>query len=826
MRGSTFVKAAGLLPSLVAPLVSAQSDTDVYTDPKTGIQFWRNTVPSSSTQGGFQFGYALPGAPTGSNDEYIGILVGSRRSGGGWAGISHRGGMPDALLLVAWAEGETVKTQFMHAGGYAQPDLYTGNATVIPISQKVNETHFELIYRCQWCWAWNQNGAENSQLPGEFQVIGWAQHLTNPATPIGFHNNGQSQFGVPVESARKPQYTEWVSKYAPGTSPTPTSTPTSTPTPTGPACVGTPAPTGSYDYIVVGAGAGGIPLADKLSEAGKSVLLIEKGPPSSGRWGGTMKPAWLEGTNLTRFDVPGLCNQIWVDSAGIACTDIDQMAGCVLGGGTAVNAALWWKPNPVDFDYNFPAGWKAADVQKAVDNVFKRIPGTDHPSMDGKLYKQEGFGVLSTALAADGWKQVVANDQPAAKHKTFAHTAYMYSNGERNGPMGTYLVSAAARANFKLWMNTAVRRVLRNGSKITGVELAGGNGGYCGNVTLNEGGKVVLSAGTFGTTKILFRSGIGPASQLNVVKNSAQDGSTFIDQSQWINLPVGENLNDHVNTDLVVRHPNVSFYDFYQAWTDPIKEDQDAYLGSRTGILAQSAPNIGPMFWEVVKGKDGIERSMQWTARVEPSPPATDNTSMTMSQYLGRGSTSRGTLSINGALGMYVSKAPYLQTEADLEAVIASIENLQKAIAKVPEIVWEVPAPNVTARDYVKSLPLTAAARRSNHWIGTAKMGTDSGLTGGTAVVDTNTKVYGTDNLFVVDASIFPGHITTNPSSYIVVAAEQAAMKILALGNGAAAPTAKAYGQCGGKTYKGPTTCVSGYKCRVWNGYYSQCVPK
>jgi cellobiose dehydrogenase (acceptor) len=54
-------------------------------------------------------------------------------------------------------------------------------------------------------------------------------------------------------------------------------------------------------------------------------------------------------------------------------------------------------------------------------------------------------------------------------------------------------------------------------------------------------------------------------------------------------------------------------------------------------------------------------------------------------------------------------------------------------------------------------LPLTAAARRANHWIGTAKIGTDSGLKGGSAVVDTNTQVYGTDNIHVVDASIFPG---------------------------------------------------------------------
>ena len=77
------------------------------------------------------------------------------------------------------------------------------------------------------------------------------------------------------------------------------------------------------------------------------------GPVSTGRWGGTRKPDWLSGTDLTRFDVPGLCNEIWADSSGIACQDTDQMAGCILGGGTAINAALWWRPKDAAWDYNF-----------------------------------------------------------------------------------------------------------------------------------------------------------------------------------------------------------------------------------------------------------------------------------------------------------------------------------------------------------------------------------------------------------------------------------------------------------------------------------------
>lgn len=253
--------------------------------------------------------------------------------------------MTNSLLLMAWPHGGDILTSFRYSPGYDMPELYTGNAVLTQISSTINATHYSLIFRCQNCLKWTQ-GAQSgaASTSSGMLILGWSQAFPpprNPECPNGIdldqHDNGQGIFGAQLAKAPNPSYTAWAAKA--------TKTVTGTCGTTAPTTTSSvPVPTGkAYDYVVIGGGAGGITVADKLSESGKSVLLIEKGPPSSGRWGGTMKPDWLQGTNLTRFDVPGLCNQIWVDSGGIACGDTDQMEGCVLGGGTAVNAGLWWK---------------------------------------------------------------------------------------------------------------------------------------------------------------------------------------------------------------------------------------------------------------------------------------------------------------------------------------------------------------------------------------------------------------------------------------------------------------------------------------------------
>ncbi len=57
---------------------------------------------------------------------------------------------------------------------------------------------------------------------------------------------------------------------------------------------------------------------------------------------------------------------------------------------------------------------------------------------------QQGFDMIASGLNASGYKYVVPNDHPELKNYTYGHSTFMYSGGERGGPLSTYLVTAAS----------------------------------------------------------------------------------------------------------------------------------------------------------------------------------------------------------------------------------------------------------------------------------------------------------------------------------------------------------------------------------------------
>lgn len=176
-----------------------------------------------------------------------------------------------------------------------------GTAKVSTLYSSVNSTHWTLVYRCQNCYLFDdpsQTPFNMSSKVGRYEQ-GWAQSttnptgdITNPNAAIVQHNNGMGEFVVLVASATQASYSVWATQTVSGVV---TATGTATATATYSAV---PVPTGTtYDYVVIGGGAGGIPMADKLSQSGKSVLLIEKGVASSARWGGSK---WSENPGIER----------------------------------------------------------------------------------------------------------------------------------------------------------------------------------------------------------------------------------------------------------------------------------------------------------------------------------------------------------------------------------------------------------------------------------------------------------------------------------------------------------------------------------------------
>lgn len=105
--------------------------------------------------------------------------------------------------------------------------------------------------------------------------------------------------------------------------------------------------------------------------------------------------------------------------------------------------------------------------------------------------------------------------------------------------------TAKARSNFKLLTYTKVSSVVRNGSTITGVRTNDTSLGPDGVISLNPNGRVVLSAGAFGTTQILIQSGIGTEDMISLVQANATMGAFLPPSSDWIDVPVGFNVADN-----------------------------------------------------------------------------------------------------------------------------------------------------------------------------------------------------------------------------------------------------------------------------------------
>lgn len=444
--------------------------------------------------------------------------------------------------------------------------------------------------------------------------------------------------------------------------------------------------------------------------------------------------------------------------------------GCNVGGSSSINAGLFFAPPASDWDTFHPAGWHSSDVAASVARLQARQPAVDLPSRDGLRYAQSGYEAARAWLVGGaGYDEVDIGAEPDRKTAVFGHPEFDYADGQRGGPVTTYLQSALARDNFALRSNVTVARAVRDGARATGVVAS--VDGIDVTINLSATGRVVFSGGAIFSPSLLMHSGIGPA---DVLETLSQAGAldSGLSPSSWINnSQVGSGLFDNPNTFISMSSPSVESYVY--SYDSPVESDRELYLNNRSGPYTFAGQTS--VFWTYINHTDGPPSGLQGTIGTAGYGDFTNDSSITLNIYGTSGMLSTGHVVVNQNAdtkkfipgpsdGVYYSD-PAGRDAQDIAQFIHDIFSaLDKSDSGLEPLNIAKDASVEEIRTYITT-PSAYAVGAVQHWSSSCRIG---------QCVDNTTTVIGMDNLHVIDASIL-APLTVNPQFGVMVAGERGA---------------------------------------------------
>lgn len=414
-------------------------------------------------------------------------------------------------------------------------------------------------------------------------------------------------------------------------------------------------------------------------------------------------------------------------------------------------------------------------MQSATERLLQRQPSVTTYSSDGKFYWQTGYDAAESWLVGSaGFKNVSFSEEPDNKDRVFGRTVYNYKDGQRGGPTTTYLQTALARPNFHLQTGARVKYIQQSNGVASGVTVE--VEGSLIDLRLSSKGRVVISAGALVSPSLLMYSGIGPVDMLEKLQDSA---FTPYNSSTWIvNPAVGEGLFDNPNTFIELTGPSIEAHT--HSYDNPDPADRDQYLSSRSGPYSFASQTSA--FWGYVPYEDGTQAGVQGTIDSSGHGDFDTNQTITLNIYGTSGMLSSGrvVLSEDGKFTPGPDNNIYYSNPRDADAISTFIYDIFQALpSSTPDspaaeglTPMNIPQNSTVAeiRTYITT-PSTYAVGSVQHWSSSCRIG---------SCCDADTRVIGTENIHVIDASIL-SPLTVNPQFGVMVAAEKGSERILAL---------------------------------------------
>lgn len=528
--------------------------------------------------------------------------------------------------------------------------------------------------------------------------------------------------------------------------------------------------TDQFDYVIVGSGAAGAILANRLTEDGDAtVCLLESGPAD-----------WHPYLHIPAGFIKAVFNPAFAWQFQSEPNELTKgrriplPQGRVLGGSTSINGLIYNRGQRSDYDHWAALGnrgWSYAEILPYFKKTERWVGGDDrfrgrsgelpvsdiewkHPIMDAFIAGAVGMGIPRNADYNGEAQEGVGFFQRTIHGRWRMSTAR------------TFLRPAKSRSNLEIRTNAQATTILFDGKRAAGVRyMRNREKGAARDVRARR--EVIICCGAFNTPKLLQLSGIGPGKFLREI------GVPVVH-----NLPgVGENLSDHFSVRIVARAKNIRTLNEIATGVGLVGQIARWVLGMPS-VLALS-PSLVYFFW---KSKDGLpapdlQGVFTPASYKEGYVGMLDNyPGMTCGVWRHR-PDSRGYVRLRSGdvFEDPVIQPNYLQHPRDQQVLVDGIR-LARRLLRTPELAKFVDSETLPGSATNSDADLLDFARRygvsSYHPNGTAHMGPASDLT---AVVDDQLRVHGLERLRIADSSVIPSIPSANICAATMMIGEKAA---------------------------------------------------